>query len=271
MDYCKDTYNKEFIERQLTKYLNSDNNFWKEKLKSIFQLTGILSNMSILDLGCGIGTCALEYAKMGNVTFGVDFTLGAVQAGKDLVRQRGIRNCFFCVGDISRMPIKDNMFDVIIASDIVEHLTPEALNKTLAECKRILRSGGKLFIYTWPTKYYHIFGSKAFLPFILPFFWFPKRFFKKYIEFLFSYPVQFYYKIRKGKALNEIMKQSNHPGLLLKDILKESLLNQNFMVIDIYVKNLYEQIGKINKLIIHIFFNNCEYAKDGLFAICEKI
>lgn len=74
MDYYRDIYNKEFVERQLTKYLNSDKNFWKEKLKSIFELTGMLSNKRILDLGCGIGTCALEYAKMGNVTFGIDFT-----------------------------------------------------------------------------------------------------------------------------------------------------------------------------------------------------
>ena len=49
-------------------------------------------------------------------------------------------------GDISNMPFRDDSFDTIFATEILEHLDDETLNKGLDEIYRVLRGGGHLII-----------------------------------------------------------------------------------------------------------------------------
>lgn len=44
-------------------------------------------------------------------------------------------------GDISNMPVKDDSFDTIFATEIIEHLDDETLNNGLTEICRILKEG----------------------------------------------------------------------------------------------------------------------------------
>jgi len=45
-------------------------------------------------------------------------------------------------GDISNMPFHDESFDTIFATEVLEHLDDETLNKGLDEIYRVLRGGG---------------------------------------------------------------------------------------------------------------------------------
>jgi SAM-dependent methyltransferase len=49
-------------------------------------------------------------------------------------------------GDISGMPFGDEVFDMIFATEILEHLDNEALNKSLNEIYRVLKEEGHLVI-----------------------------------------------------------------------------------------------------------------------------
>lgn len=49
-------------------------------------------------------------------------------------------------GDISNMPVKDDSFDTIFATEIIEHLDDETLNKGLNEIYRVQRGRGYLII-----------------------------------------------------------------------------------------------------------------------------
>lgn len=53
------------------------------------------------------------------------------------------------VGFSQAMPFADNEFDVVIMSEVLEHLNNEVLHSTLIEVSRVLRDGGK-FIGTVP-------------------------------------------------------------------------------------------------------------------------
>ena len=53
-------------------------------------------------------------------------------------------------GDISNMPFRDDSFDTIFATEILEHLDDETLNKGLDEIFRVLRGGGWSFDYHSP-------------------------------------------------------------------------------------------------------------------------
>jgi len=53
------------------------------------------------------------------------------------------------VGFSQLMPFNDESFDVVIMSEVLEHLATDILLETLSECQRVLRKGGK-FIGTVP-------------------------------------------------------------------------------------------------------------------------
>lgn len=57
------------------------------------------------------------------------------------------------VGDIHNIPIADDSIDAVICSSVLEHVTNPAL--AVEEIKRILKPGGKLFIYVPSVYPYH--------------------------------------------------------------------------------------------------------------------
>jgi ubiquinone/menaquinone biosynthesis C-methylase UbiE len=56
------------------------------------------------------------------------------------------------LADARAMPIDDGIADLVTMLDVVEHLTDDEIARSLAEIRRILRPGGRLFIHTFPTR-----------------------------------------------------------------------------------------------------------------------
>lgn len=177
---------EQHVATQAKKYadLQVQQGHWKERLDILFSFPGPVKNMNILDAGCGIGTLALEAAKRGAKSFGLDFTFGMVNQGRTFANEQNLSSCFFAAGDVSKIPFQSEMFDIIFASDIIEHLPERALLKALDECRRLLKPGGKFILHTFPTKYDYFFERKAFMVFVIPFFWMPHSLLKKYLGFL---------------------------------------------------------------------------------------
>lgn len=47
------------------------------------------------------------------------------------------------VGYSQDIPFSDNVFDCVVMSEVLEHLTDEVLNQTLSEVFRVLKPGGR--------------------------------------------------------------------------------------------------------------------------------
>lgn len=96
-------------------------------------------NNRLLDVGFGAGTF-LEAAARGKwQAFGVEVSHTAVEH----VRDRGFQ--LFC-GELGKAGYPDDYFDVIIASEVLEHVPyPQALLEDIA---RVLRPGGLLWATT---------------------------------------------------------------------------------------------------------------------------
>lgn len=116
---------------------------------------------SILDIGCGVGEYLKDAIGKNRTVIGVDINRLELYA----------RNfCFTPIqGDAQNLPSKDNTFDLILFSEVLEHLpSPE---KALDEIKRILRKSGILIIST-PSKK-SLYEKRQFLVFVITFFvWF---------------------------------------------------------------------------------------------------
>ncbi len=93
----------------------------------------------LVDLGCGAGLLAPHVAGKGYHHVGVDITASATRRaaahGVDALR-----------GDVAAVPLADGCADVVVAGEILEHVTD--LRAVVGEACRVLRPGGLLVIDT---------------------------------------------------------------------------------------------------------------------------
>lgn len=105
-----------------------------EKSTSDLILKYIKPGFKILDVGVGTGRLLENFNFVEK--FGMDISLDYLNISKN----KGIEVCFAKVED---MPYQDNYFDMIVCTDVLEHV----IDVNLALCKiiRVLKSGGLLF------------------------------------------------------------------------------------------------------------------------------
>ena len=106
-------------------------------------------NSKFLDLGCGEGRhCFGAYMSEEIDVFGFDMSLSDVGKAKENFDQfnenTSTKSCNFGVADAKKLPFKDNTFDFIICSEVLEHIID--YQSALSEIKRILKPEGKLAV-----------------------------------------------------------------------------------------------------------------------------
>ena len=101
----------------------------------------------VLDLGAGAGIDAILAArKVGSKgkVIGVDMTEEMVERARNNAKKQGITNAEFLLGEIEKLPLKDNSVDTIITNCVI-NLTPDKA-KTFSEAYRVLKPGGKIYL-----------------------------------------------------------------------------------------------------------------------------
>jgi 2-polyprenyl-3-methyl-5-hydroxy-6-metoxy-1,4-benzoquinol methylase len=123
-------------------HLLEERNWWFEARRDmvIKLLQHTDRNSKILGIGCSGGPLLRNLGVHGySNVYGIDISKDAV----DLCRTRGLRN--IALMDGSRPAFKAGEFDVVIASDVLEHIEDEGL--ALSEWNRILKPAGKLIVF----------------------------------------------------------------------------------------------------------------------------
>ncbi|HCS12828.1 MAG: hypothetical protein COS82_04480 [Zetaproteobacteria bacterium CG06_land_8_20_14_3_00_59_53] len=109
----------------------------------------------VLDLGCGPGTNLFEVADRcarfrGVEWFGLDLNQQEAAMGADRsawrVSERKLDPLRFLSGDIFNLPLADASVDIIISSEVVEHLPDPT--PALWEMARVLKPGGYAMVTT---------------------------------------------------------------------------------------------------------------------------
>jgi ubiquinone/menaquinone biosynthesis C-methylase UbiE len=107
-----------------------------------------LPGKRVLDIGCGLGGKSAFYATRGAHVIGVDIVEDRVQNACRFAETGESLRLRFVVADGSRLPFDGSGFDVVISSDLMEHISqPLAM---LRESLRVLRTGGLLCINFGP-------------------------------------------------------------------------------------------------------------------------
>lgn len=109
----------------------------------------------VIDLGCGPGTNLFEVFDMcadipGVQWYGLDLNIREVQLGarrsRFRVSERNMRAIHFLAGDLFHLPLADACMDMLLSSEVVEHLPNP--RPAIAEMTRVLKPGGYAFITT---------------------------------------------------------------------------------------------------------------------------
>lgn len=103
-----------------------------------------------LELGCGTGyMITLPMQTWGYDVIGIDIDEPSIRYGRDLLRRNGLNTDALRVAELDEL---DESFDVVLASEVLEHLTDDQLASTLSAIRSRLRPGGRLLV-TVPNGY----------------------------------------------------------------------------------------------------------------------
>ena len=101
----------------------------------------------VLDLGSGAGfDCFLAMRKVGEQgrVIGVDMVPEMVEKAKINAEKYGYRNVEFKLGEIEKLPVEDEMVDIVISNCVI-NLSPDK-DQVFTEAYRVLKNGGKMFV-----------------------------------------------------------------------------------------------------------------------------
>ncbi len=110
-----------------------------EKIDQAISLHG----MHLLDLGCGNGSYTVELSRRAAWTCGLDLQFNLLQSVPGEIPRVQARG--------ETLPFKNHSFDCITMIEVLEHAQSDAC--VLEECRRVLRTGGKLVLFI-PNKLY---------------------------------------------------------------------------------------------------------------------
>jgi ubiquinone/menaquinone biosynthesis C-methylase UbiE len=114
----------------------------------IADLAWLQPGESVLDVGCGTGTLAMEarqrVGETGRVS-GIDPSPQMIARASRKAERAGLE-IDFQVGVIEQLAFPDQSFDVVLSTFMMHHLPDDLKRRGLAEIARVLKPGGRLLV-----------------------------------------------------------------------------------------------------------------------------
>jgi ubiquinone/menaquinone biosynthesis C-methylase UbiE len=129
--------------------------YWKKRhlIGRLFaqELKRNRGKIKVLDTGCGWGTDLFYlnslYGSPGELSLvGLDLSEENIKFCNEAKNARGITNMSFLKGNVEELEFADESFDVVICSELLEHLPDQG--RAIGQMKRVLKQGGSLIITT---------------------------------------------------------------------------------------------------------------------------
>jgi ubiquinone/menaquinone biosynthesis C-methylase UbiE len=126
---------------RFTPYIHFYDIYFALKRNLILKIIKNLCNKQclILDCACGLGVDSSAISRIGHNVISVDLSYKRVLLGRNLFKSPE-----FLVGDIMHLPFRDGIFDCILSSETLEHISDDVL--ALKNLSRTLKRKGILII-----------------------------------------------------------------------------------------------------------------------------
>jgi ubiquinone/menaquinone biosynthesis C-methylase UbiE len=108
------------------------------------ELLGDLNGKRVLDVGCGTGRGAADFAAQASFTIGADASLDMLTVAARKVG--GAKACGFSAAYAQQLPFKSESFDVVASLNFLHLFTVDTQRQMIEEMKRVLRPNGILVL-----------------------------------------------------------------------------------------------------------------------------
>lgn len=138
----------EKYETDLLKLLSPVNLFLLARRKKALQMCGEVNGKKILDVGCGSGVFMIELIIRGAFVVGTDYSQKMLNIAKKELISKNISKTTYILkkADATKLPFKENYFDLILATGLTDYLTDIQGQVFLKEASRILKNDGKIIV-----------------------------------------------------------------------------------------------------------------------------
>jgi len=99
--------------------------------------------LRVLEIGCGLGTDGVQFAKAGADYTGVDLTDAAIELARKRFELSGLRG-ELRVSDAENLDFADESFDLVYSHGVLHH-TP-GIARAVSEIHRVLKPGGRAIV-----------------------------------------------------------------------------------------------------------------------------
>lgn len=115
---------------------------------------GMRSGDVVVDLGTGRGELLAVAVERGATrAYGIEYSPDAVAMASKTLEAHGVTDrAEVHLADARKIPLDDGIADLVCLVDVVEHLTPDELDRALSEAHRLLRPGGRVVAHTMPNR-----------------------------------------------------------------------------------------------------------------------
>jgi ubiquinone biosynthesis O-methyltransferase len=135
---------------------------WMESFRPemVWKLAGDVTGKKVLDIGCQYGVFSFYLAQKGAKVTGMDISRRWIdRCRREAEDKYGDKELDFLVGDAQQLPFEDKSFDIVVCSEVVEHV--DHPGNVMSEINRVLVPGGVLVLSTPNTASYYVWIWKA--------------------------------------------------------------------------------------------------------------
>ena len=121
---------------------------WKNPSIESYYLLNRWSSLKMkkfLDLGCGLGRHTILFAQNGFNVSCFDISEDAIDRTRKWCEEENLK-VDYKIGDMLKLPYKDNEFDCILCRNVISHTDTEGMKVIVNELKRVLKKDGECYL-----------------------------------------------------------------------------------------------------------------------------
>lgn len=115
-----------------------------DSMQLLIQMSGVNASDKVLDVACGPGLVACEFANVAAHVTGIDITGKMIERARELQEKKHLTNTDWNVHDILPLPYSDKAFSVVLTRYSFHHFLKPA--EVLAEMIRTCSPGGRVLV-----------------------------------------------------------------------------------------------------------------------------